>query len=77
MTEPVYSDSELDHYRRVFRDGADGKTTTHVPVRNGQAGKVADMLDHLKELTSPTEYRPCRACGERGHTQGGYCADHS
>lgn len=72
MTEQTYSDSELDHYRHAFRDAAKGKGTTHVPVKDGQAGKVADMLDDLAERKRGSH---CRACGEPA--VGRYCREHA
>lgn len=69
MKEPSYSEAELDHYREVFRNP--GKGVTHVPVRNGQAEKVADMLDDLAERRRGSH---CKACGEP--SVGPYCPGH-
>lgn len=70
MPDPKYTEAELDHYRQVFRNP--GKGTTHVPVQNGQAGKVADMLDDLAERRRESH---CKACGEP--SSGPYCPDHA
>ena len=74
MTDPKYTDSELDHYREVFR--SPGKGVTHVPVKDGQAGKVADMLDDLSDRRAREKgLTPCRVCREPAG--GRYCPEHS
>lgn len=74
MADSVYTDEQLDHQRKMFREAA--RETTHktfVPVEN--AGQVADMLDDLADRRKDGD-RPCKACGERVPTKGGYCREH-
>ena len=48
MTDPKFTDRALDEQRKFFRDAAQGKHGSFIPVKD-RAGQVADMLDDLAE----------------------------
>ena len=55
MTDPVYTDEQLDDTRKFFRDAAQGKHGSFIPVKD-RAGQVADMLDDLAEKRAEAKF---------------------